>query len=140
MRKIVLLPLLVVAAFAVAACGGGGGTSAAPTTAAASEPAASAGGGGGGGCAAGEAGGTADVTVDIKDFAFSPADVSASVGQSIGWTNGDSAPHTATLDDGSCDTGNLSQGATGLLVFNEAGTFPYHCNVHPNMKGTITIE
>jgi plastocyanin len=142
MRTFVLLPLVVVAAFAVAACGGGGGTSAAPTSAAASEPAASAGGGAAGGaaCTAGEAGGTADVTVEIKDFKFNPADVTASVGQAIGWTNGDSAPHTATLDDGSCDTGNLSQGATGLLVFNEAGTYEYHCNIHSNMTGTITVS
>lgn len=143
MRRFVLLPLVVVAAFAVAACSNSG-SSAAPTSAgggdASAPPAASAGGGGGAACAAGEAGATADVTVEIKDFAFSPEPVSASVGQSISWTNGDSAPHTATLDDGSCDTGNINQGATAVLVFNEAGSYPYHCNVHPNMKGTIEVQ
>jgi plastocyanin len=66
--------------------------------------------------------------------------VTATVGDVIGWTNGDSAPHTVTLDDGSCDTGNLSQGATGLLVFNEAGTYTYHCNVHPSQMKDFTIE
>jgi plastocyanin len=137
MRRLALLPLVVVAAFAVAACGGG--SSAAPTTGA-SAPAASGAGGGAGGCASGAAGATAAVTVEIKDFAYSPDPVTAKVGEPIGWTNGDSAPHTATLDDDSCGTDNINQGATGVLVFDAAGTYPYHCAIHPTqMKGTITI-
>ena len=137
MRRLALLPLVVVAVFAVAACSN---SSSSP---AASAPAASAGGGGGGGgaaCAKAEAGATAAVTVEIKDFAFTTDPVTAKVGDVIGWTNGDSAGHTATLDDGSCDTGTINQGATGLLVFNAAGTYPYKCNIHPTqMTGTITI-
>ena len=136
-RRLVLLPLLVVAAFAVAACGGGATN--APTTTG-SAPAGSSGGGGGAACAKAEAGATAGTTVEIVDFTFSPDPVTAGVGDVIGWTNGDSAPHTVTLDDGSCDTGNLSQGATGLLVFNEAGTYTYHCNVHPSQMKDFTIE
>jgi plastocyanin len=137
-RRLVLLPLLVVAAFAVAACGSS--ASNAPSTAA-SAPAASSGGGAGAACASAEAGATAAATVEIVDFSYSPDPVAASVGDVIGWTNGDSAQHTATLDDGTCDTGNLSQGATGLLVFNEPGTYPYHCNIHPTqMKGKIEVQ
>ena len=137
MRRLVLLPLVVIAAFLVAACGGGTATPI-PTTAGASAPPASA--GGGAACAKGEAGATAAVTVEIKDFAYSPDPVTAKVGESIGWTNGDSAPHTATLDDDSCGTDNINQGATGVLVFSAAGTYPYHCAVHPSqMKGTITV-
>jgi plastocyanin len=140
MRQLVLLPLVVVAAFIVVACGGTGTATVSPTTAA-SAPAASGGGGGAAGaCAKGDAGATAAVTVEIKDFAYGTDPVTAKVGEAIGWTNGDSAPHTATLDDDSCGTDNLSQGATGVLVFSEAGTYPYHCAVHPSqMKGTITI-
>ena len=128
--------MVVAAAFAVAACSHSG------STPAASAPAASAGGGGSGGaaaCAKGE--GTAAVSVEIKDFKFGTDPVEAKVGDVIGWTNGDSAPHTATLDDGSCDTGNINQGATGLLVFNEAGTYTYRCKIHPTqMKGTINVS
>ena len=141
MRRFVLLPLVVIAAFAVAACSNSGSATTAPTTAG-SQPAASAGGGGGGGaaCAKGDASATAAVTVEIKDFAYSPDPVTAKVGDAIGWTNGDSAPHTATLDDDSCGTDNINQGATGVLVFSAAGTYPYHCAVHPaQMKGTITV-
>jgi plastocyanin len=134
MQRLALIPIVAIAAFAVAACSN---TSSSP---AASAPAASAGGGGGGGaaCAAGE--GTATVSVEIKDFKFGTDPVEAKVGDVVGWTNGDSAPHTATLDDGSCDTGNINEGATGLLVFNEAGTYTYHCNIHTNMKGTINVS
>ena len=126
----------------VAACSSGGATtapSAAPAepTAAASEapaseaPAAAA-------CEKSAAGGEVDVS--IEGFAFSPADITASVGQTITFTNGDSAPHTATLDDGSCTTANLSQGGSEGLTFNAAGSYPFHCNVHPDMKGTITVS
>jgi plastocyanin len=135
MRRLVLLPLVVIAAFLVAACGGGA-SPAAPTTASAL----AASGAGGGACATAEADAAAAATVEIKDFAYSPDPVTASVGDAISWTNGDSAPHTATLDDDSCGTGNLSQGATGALVFSAAGTYPYHCAVHPDqMTGTITV-
>lgn len=138
MRRLALIPLVVIAAFAVAACSSSGSSPAAATPAG-SAPAASAGGGGGGtACATGS--GTATVSVEIKDFKFGTDPVEAKVGDVVGWTNGDSAPHTATLDDGSCDTGNINQGATGLLVFNEAGTYTYHCNIHTNMKGTINVS
>jgi plastocyanin len=137
MRRLVLLPVLVAAALAVAACGSSGTTNA--PSSAASAPAASV--AGGAACATADAGATAAKTVEIKDFKFSTDPVSASVGDVIGWTNGDSAQHTATLDDGSCGTENLSQGATGLLVFSEAGTYPYHCSIHPTqMMGTIEVQ
>ena len=139
MRRIALLPFLVVAAFAVAACSNA--ATSAPTTGGSVAPAGSDGGAGAGGvCATAEAGATAAVSAEIADFAYSPDPVTAKVGDVIGWTNGDSAPHTVTLDDGSCDTGNLSQGATGLLVFNVAGTYTYHCNVHPSQMKDFTIE
>lgn len=76
----------------------------------------------------------------IEGFAFSPANITAKVGQTVTFTNGDSAPHTATLDDGSCTTPNLGKGESGGLTFNAAGTYPFHCNIHPDMKGTITVS
>ena len=91
-------------------------------------------------CAVAEAGATATVTVTIKSFTFSPDPVTAKVGDVIGWNNQDSAGHTATLDDGTCTTDTIANGATGMLVFTAPGTFPYHCRIHPTqMKGTITV-
>ncbi|MEK6719625.1 MAG: cupredoxin domain-containing protein [Chloroflexota bacterium] len=80
------------------------------------------------------------VTVTVVDFAFDPTPVTATVGQPIGWTNQDGAPHTATLDEGDCATGTLAAGGgTGSLVFSEPGTYPYHCAIHSRMKGSIVV-
>jgi plastocyanin len=81
----------------------------------------------------------ASTGVTIKDFKFGPASVSVKVGDTITWTNQDVAPHTATASDGSFDTGSLSQGKSGSHTFTTAGTFPYICSIHPNMKGTVTV-
>jgi plastocyanin len=140
MRRISILALSLFALLALSACASDGGTAATGATApqpaesaAASAPAAA-----GGGCATSSEAGA--VSVGIENFAYAPADVSAAVGETITWTNSDSAPHTATLDDGACDTGNIAQNASAGLVFDAAGTYPYHCTIHPNMKGTITIQ
>src|SRR5262245_15750993 len=141
MRRLGLVPLFVIAMFVVAACSNSTSTSAPSAGGAASAPAASAGGGGAAACSVAASGATANVDVEIKDFAYNPDPVTAAVGDTISWTNGDSAPHTATLDDGTCDTGNLSEGAVGMLTFTAPGTYAYHCNVHPTqMKGTITVQ
>ena len=143
MRRAPVLAFSLFALFALAACASSSGSAAPPATApaasepaasepAASEPAAA------GGCASSTEAGTVEVA--IENFAFAPADVTAAVGETITWTNADSAPHTATLDDGACDTGNIAQNASAGLVFDAAGTYPYHCAIHPNMKATITIE
>ena len=79
------------------------------------------------------------VEASIADRAFDPDPVEAKVGGAISWHNEDAVPHTATLDDVDCDTDLIIRGATGTLVFDEAGTYAYHCRIHPTMHGTITI-
>ena len=141
MRRVTSPALALLTVITLAACSGNGGGMSAPqpTTAAsqpvasvpaASEPAAE-------GCA--PSNGPGAVTVEIAEFEFGPAETTARVGDTVTWNNQDAAPHTATLDDGACETGNISSGSTGGLVFNEAGTFPYHCAIHPDMKGTVTV-
>jgi plastocyanin len=138
------LPILALTAalFLIGACSGGGATTA-PSAAtseapAASEPAASEPAAGGAACTPSTTAG--EVEAEIADFAFNPADISATVGQTVTFTNNDSAPHTATLDEGSCTTENLNQGDSGGLTFNAAGSYPFHCAIHPDMKGTITVS
>jgi plastocyanin len=140
MRRLVLRIALfaVLAVLGAAACtatqtgGSPAGSATAPTPGAST-------GGGGAVCATAQAGATATVNVEYKDFKPSSDPVNAKVGDVIGWTNGDSAPHSATLDDGSCDTDAISQGATGLLVFNEPGTYTYHCKIHPTQMKDYKI-
>lgn len=78
-------------------------------------------------------------TIAIQNFAFSPATITLKAGDSITWTNQDAAPHTATADDGSFDTGSLANGQSKSITFSKPGTFTYHCSVHPNMKATIVV-
>jgi plastocyanin len=91
-------------------------------------------------CAVADAGATPDVTVEIRDFAYDPEPVQAAVGDVIGWTNADGAPHSATLDEGDCSTGSLSSGSSGALTFSQPGTYTYHCLVHPGQMADYTIE
>ena len=144
MRRLPVLAFSLFALIALSACasaqeGPVDSDNTAPTPGAvASEPAASAPAAGGGGCTTSDEAGA--VTAGMEGFAFQPADVTAAVGETITWTNADSAPHTVTLDDDSCSTDNIAQGASAGLVFDAAGTYPYHCKIHPNMTGTITIQ
>jgi plastocyanin len=99
---------------------------------------------GGGVVVAALVGGTAlaaDQSVAISGFSYSPASVTVSVGDTVTWTNSDAQAHTATADDASWDTGNIAgSGGTDAVTFATAGTFPYHCDVHPQMTGTVTVQ
>jgi len=81
------------------------------------------------------------VAVSVAGFAWVPETVTAKVGDVITWTNGDTAPHKVGLDDGSCQSERIGGGGgSASLVFSAAGTFPFHCTIHPSMKGTFVIE
>jgi plastocyanin len=77
--------------------------------------------------------------VSIVDFAFQPASIEVATGGTVTWTNTGQAPHTVTADDGSFDSGTLSPGATFSQTFATAGTFTYHCNIHPQMTATVIV-
>jgi plastocyanin len=77
--------------------------------------------------------------VSIVDFAFQPASVEIATGGTVTWTNTGQAPHTVTADDGSFDSGTLSPGTTFSQTFATAGTFTYHCNIHPQMTATVIV-
>ncbi len=83
----------------------------------------------------------ADVAVTINGFAFMPATMTVPVGTRVVWTNQQAqVPHTVTSDTaGIFDSGILQTGMTFAFTFNQAGTFAYHCNVHPNMRGTVVV-
>jgi len=74
-------------------------------------------------------------------FAFSPATITAKVGDVVTWSNNDSTGHTATMKaDGSCTTPTIAAGSTGSIKFTAAGTYDYFCKIHPNMTGQITVS
>jgi amicyanin len=78
--------------------------------------------------------------VAIADFAFSPRSIEIRVGDTVTWTNRDSVAHSATAQNGSFDTGLLSDGASGSVRFTAAGTYRYICTPHPDMTGTVVVR
>lgn len=77
--------------------------------------------------------------VQIVEFSYEPDPVVVQVGGKVTWQNEDTAPHTATADDGSFDTGTIEKGKLGSATFKEPGTFTYHCEIHPTMHGTVEV-
>ncbi len=141
MRRLALLPT-VAALLTLAACSGSTAATPSASAPAASAPAAStAAGGGAAACAAAPAGSTATVSVTIKDFKFAPQPVEAKVGDIVAWSNQDgSTSHSATMDNGACDTKTIAGGSTAMLVFTTAGTYTYHCSIHPGQMKDYSVE
>lgn len=89
----------------------------------------------------GEAGEPGATTIDIVEFAFSPAELTVSVGDTVTWTNLDNAAHTATASvPGTISSGDLKTDDAYEYTFEEGGSFQYICAYHPFMTGTITVE
>jgi len=133
MKKAVATALVLSVMLLVVAGCGGQQSYQSPTP-----PASSGGGGsstGGGGDAA-----AASANVAIANFAFDPATVTVKVGGKVTWKNDDSAPHQVYSDDGSIKGPEMQQGASFDYTFAKAGTFPYYCSLHKNMKGTVVVK
>ena len=79
-------------------------------------------------------------TVRIVNLAFDPAEVTIPTGTAVSWINDDSVPHTATSIDGVFDSGIFDPGANFTWTFNQPGSFPYQCQLHPQMQGTVIVE
>lgn len=80
-------------------------------------------------------------TVTIANFAFSPADISVKAGTKVTWTNNDNTAHTVNETDGQSGpaSGMVNPGASYSFTFDKPGTYHYHCSIHPEMTGTITV-
>ncbi|WP_082582155.1 cupredoxin family copper-binding protein [Aeromicrobium sp. Root236] len=86
---------------------------------------------------------TAAVTkqVMIENYKFSPAALTVAVGDTVKWTNMDTAPHTVTVTSGPVkfNSGNLAKGESFSYTFKTAGTYSYYCAVHPDMTAKVTV-
>ena len=78
-------------------------------------------------------------TVTIENFTFIPASVTVPLGSTVTWNNQDAAAHQIASDTHAFMSQPLSQGSIYSFTFMTRGTFPYHCAIHPYMKGTITV-
>jgi len=82
----------------------------------------------------------AGATVRIVNLAFEPAEVTIPTGTAVSWMNEDSVPHTVTSTDGAFDSGIFDPGGNFTWTFDQPGSFPYACQIHPQMQGTVVAE
>ena len=81
------------------------------------------------------------LSVEIKNFAFNPPEITVPVGGSVTWTNDDGTPHTATGQDRQVlQSGAIAPGESFTQTFDTPGTYDYFCEFHANMKGTIVVK
>jgi plastocyanin len=76
----------------------------------------------------------------LTTTAYAPNPITVSVGTAVTWTNNDTIAHTATANNGAFDTGNLAAGSSKTITMSTAGSFPYHCTIHPGMVATINVQ
>jgi plastocyanin len=92
----------------------------------------------GGGAAAGK-----QVAVKIVDIDFDPQAETVKKGVTVKWTNTGKLPHTVTKEDGpgpNFDSGTLQPGDTFEETFTTPGEIAYHCTIHSNQNGSITVQ
>jgi plastocyanin len=79
-------------------------------------------------------------SVVIKNFEFSPNRITVTAGTPITVVNDDNVTHTFTANRGAFDTGDLNSGRRADVMVARAGTYPYHCEIHPFMKATVDVS
>jgi len=82
--------------------------------------------------------------VEILNSAYTPSELTLSSSADcklLKVTNNDGFRHTFTADDGTFDI-SLNAGETKSIDFSTiaAGTYTYHCKLHPSMTGTIILD
>ncbi|MFL9946626.1 cupredoxin family copper-binding protein [Paraburkholderia agricolaris] len=79
-------------------------------------------------------------TVVIKNFMFSPMELTVKAGSTVTWKNLDGEPHTVVNDAGMFRSAALDQNDTYQFKFDKPGVYKVFCSIHPNMKETITVQ
>ncbi|MBI3626628.1 cupredoxin domain-containing protein [Candidatus Uhrbacteria bacterium] len=85
--------------------------------------------------------------VEIKNFQFNPSNLKIKAGDTVIWTNADGAPHQIDSNPHPIHTDHpelngsmMSTGQTFTVTLKNAGTYNYHCHLHPSMQGSVTVE
>lgn len=76
----------------------------------------------------------------LSTTAFSPSPVTVTRGTVVTWKNNDTTSHDTTADGGMWNSGVIAPGASFSTTLQTAGTFTYHCTIHPGMVGTVTVQ
>jgi plastocyanin len=86
--------------------------------------------------------GASGAFIVIRNFAFHPDTLRVARGTRVTWVNCDANadPHTTTADGGAWNSPFITPGTTYQRVFDQVGTFSYHCTPHPFMKATVIVQ
>lgn len=79
-------------------------------------------------------------TVEIKNFAFVPAVLNVTAGDTVTWTNLDEDPHTVVANDKSFRSRALDTGERDSFVFEAPGEYGYYCSLHPHMTAKVIVK
>ena len=82
----------------------------------------------------------APVTVEVKDFKFTPGSVAVTPGTTVTWHNGDESPHTVTFTDGGVSSAGLERDDRFSYTFTKPGTYHYVCKIHPTMRADVVVR
>lgn len=87
------------------------------------------------------AAGAATQEVTMSNYSFGPTDLTVHVGDSVTWTNRDTAPHDVTTTSApvAIHSPTLTKGKSWTYVFTSPGTYRYICSIHPDMLATVTV-
>ena len=81
--------------------------------------------------------------VDIAEIAgpnsFYPSPASVDSRRPLIWRNAHTEAHHVVFDNIAVDTGRLAPGTVSQPLIVQPGTWSYHCSIHPEMTGTITV-
>jgi plastocyanin len=127
------IPLLLLALVALAAAGCGSSNKSSSSSSSSSTPATTS--SSSGGTAAPSGGKT--VTIDMKNIAFNPKNVTVKVGTTVKWVNQDSVPHNVT--GGPLHSPTFGNGGSFTYKAAKAGKISYVCTIHPNMTATLNV-
>lgn len=83
---------------------------------------------------------TADPTISIHEFMFSPTSMTITAGTTVHWKNLDPEPHTIRSVDATFKSDALDENDTFAFKFDKPGTYRYVCSIHPQMLGTIVVK
>ena len=78
--------------------------------------------------------------VRIAALSFIASELRVRAGTHVRWMNEDQVQHSVTADSGAFDSGLLDPGHTFEQVFDQSGTYSYHCTPHPFMRGRVIVE
>jgi plastocyanin len=80
--------------------------------------------------------------IEVADFTFAPPTLTVKVGTTVTWHfDQPSAPHNVVslTTPVLFNSGTPKGTGTYSFTFTTPGTFPYLCQIHPSMKGTIIV-